>query len=192
MDNERYDDRLKFIVIGNCGTGKSCILHRFIEGTFTDSDEQAPTIGVDFGAKVVDILGRKVKMQIWDTTGQERYRSMTRAYYKGALGCLLVYDITNRDSFEAIEQWLADVKNHSGEKICVMLVGNKSDLGEGDRRQVTHIEASTFANNHGLMHFETSAATGDFIEEAFIKVWLLCFLPPRHTHTHTHRSPSPS
>ena len=169
---ERYDELLKFIVIGNCGTGKSCILHRFIEGKFTGTDDQTPTIGVEFGAKVIELLGKRVKLQIWDTAGQERYRSVTRSYYKGATGCLLVYDITNRDSYEAADQWLHDAKNLAGEDVVVMMIGNKSDLGGSDRRQVTHVEASQYAQQQGLMHFETSAATGDFIEEAFLKVLL--------------------
>eukprot|EP01062_Namystynia_karyoxenos_P041610 TRINITY_DN3033_c0_g1_i1.p1 TRINITY_DN3033_c0_g1~~TRINITY_DN3033_c0_g1_i1.p1 ORF type:complete len:245 (+),score=72.69 TRINITY_DN3033_c0_g1_i1:96-737(+) len=165
---EKYDQLMKFIVIGDSGTGKSCLLHRFIENKFVE--DQTHTIGVEFGAKVVDLLGKRVKLQIWDTAGQERYRSVTRSYYRGAMGCLLVYDISCRESYEHVPQWLADARNLAGKDIVVMLVGNKADVGTGDSRQVTHIEASQFAQQNGLMMFETSAVTGEFVEEAFVKV----------------------
>ncbi|KAJ9454264.1 Ras-related protein Rab-14 [Diplonema papillatum] len=170
MSGDRYDADLlmKFILIGNSGTGKSCILHRFIEDKFIE--DRTHTIGVEFGAKVVELMGKKVKLQIWDTAGQERYRSVTRSYYRGAVGCLLVYDITNRDSYAAVSQWLKDARVWTGQDVVVMLVGNKADIGVSEQRQVTHIEASQLAQQEGLMHFETSAVTGEFIEEAFLKV----------------------
>eukprot|EP01065_Artemidia_motanka_P013050 TRINITY_DN1719_c1_g1_i1.p1 TRINITY_DN1719_c1_g1~~TRINITY_DN1719_c1_g1_i1.p1 ORF type:complete len:228 (+),score=96.49 TRINITY_DN1719_c1_g1_i1:59-685(+) len=165
---ERYDKLMKMIVIGDSGTGKSCLLHRFIEDKFVD--DQTHTIGVEFGAKVVEMFGKRIKLQIWDTAGQERYRSVTRSYYRGAAGCLLVYDITSRESYEHVPQWLADARNLAGQDIVVMLVGNKADKGVTEARAVTHIEASQFAQQQGLMMFETSAVTGELVPEAFLKV----------------------
>jgi len=165
---ERYDQLMKFIVIGDSGTGKSCLLHRFIENKFIE--DQTHTIGVEFGAKIVDLLGKRVKLQIWDTAGQERYRSVTRSYYRGAAGCLLVYDITVRESYDHVPQWLADARSLAGQDIVVMLVGNKADLGSTEQRQITHIEASQYAQQNALMMFETSAVSGEFVEEAFLKV----------------------
>lgn len=168
VGNDKYNQLMKLIVVGDSGTGKSCLLHRFVEDTF--SEDQTQTIGVEFGAKVVHLLGKKVKLQIWDTAGQERYKSVTRSYYRGAVGCLVVYDVTSKASFEHIPQWLSDVRQLAGKEAVVMLVGNKSDLAEGEKRQVTHNEGSLFAQQHDLMHFETSAATGEFVTDAFLKV----------------------
>lgn len=165
---DKFQQLMKLIVIGDSGTGKSCLLHRFVEDAFCE--DQTQTIGVEFGAKVVQLLGKKVKLQIWDTAGQERYRSVTRSYYRGASGCLIVYDCTSRPSYDHVEQWLSDVKQLAGKDTVVMLVGNKSDLAVGERRAVTHNEASIFAQEHGLLHFETSAATGDLVPDAFLKV----------------------
>jgi small GTP-binding protein len=166
--SDKFNQLMKLIIIGDSGTGKSCLLHRFVEDSFCE--EQTQTIGVEFGAKVVQLAGRKVKLQIWDTAGQERYRSVTRSYYRGAAGCLLVFDVTNRATFEHAAQWLADVKQLAGKDVVVMLVGNKADLGTADRRVVTYNEAALFAQEHDMLHFETSAATGDFVTDAFLKV----------------------
>lgn len=159
---------MKLIVVGDSGTGKSSLLHRFVEDTF--SEDQTQTIGVEFGAKVVQLLGKKIKLQIWDTAGQERYKSVTRSYYRGAVGCLIVYDITNRSSYEHISAWLNDVRQLAGKDVVVMLIGNKSDMANSDKRVVTHNEASLYAQENGLMHFETSAATGELVSDAFLKV----------------------
>eukprot|EP00667_Euglena_gracilis_P012971 EG_transcript_13352 len=179
---EKYDLLVKLIVIGNSGTGKSSLLHRFIEDRFVA--DQSQTIGVEFGAKVVPILGSRVKVQIWDTAGQERYRSVTRSYYRGATGALCVYDITSRESYDALPQWIQAARDLAGPDIVIMMVGNKADVadakgtaedvaegGEGaTRRRVTHLEASTFAQENQLMMMETSAATGEYVEDAFVKV----------------------
>ena len=166
--NDKYHQLMKLIVVGDSGTGKSSLLHRFVEDTF--SEDQTQTIGVEFGAKVVHLLGKKIKLQIWDTAGQERYKSVTRSYYRGAVGCLIVYDITSRASYEHIPTWLNDVRQLAGKDVVVMLIGNKSDLANSERRVVTHNEASLFAQENGLMHFETSAATGELVSDAFLKV----------------------
>jgi len=175
---EKYDMLVKLIVIGESGTGKSCLLTRFVEERFPE--DKAQTIGVEFGARLVDILGFRVKVQIWDTAGQERYRSITRSYYRGAGGALCVYDVTSRQSFDALLQWITAARSLAGPDIVIMMVGNKADLADHEttendgaprtRRQVTHLEASQFAQEHNLMMLETSAATGEYVEDAFIKV----------------------
>eukprot|EP00758_Cryptobia_borreli_P002590 Tbor_TRINITY_DN3143_c0_g1::TRINITY_DN3143_c0_g1_i1::g.14779::m.14779/K07880/RAB4B; Ras-related protein Rab-4B len=165
---DKYHQLMKLIIVGDSGTGKSCLLHRFVEDTFTE--DQTQTIGVEFGAKLVNILGKKVKLQIWDTAGQERYKSVTRSYYRGALGALIVYDVTSKATFDHIPQWLNDVRQLAGKDVTVMLVGNKSDMGAEDKRQVTYNEGALFAQQNGLMHFETSAVTGEFVSDAFLKV----------------------
>ncbi|KAH3745133.1 GTP-binding protein RAB4 [Pelomyxa schiedti] len=162
--DETYDFLFKFIVIGDAATGKSCLLHRFIQNKF--NRESQHTIGVEFGAKVVDVGGKKIKLQIWDTAGQERFRSVTRSYYKGALGALLVYDVTSRDSYNNISSWLTDARSLSNTDIVIMLVGNKIDRPD---RDVQYLEASRFSEEHGLIFVETSALTGDGVEDAFMK-----------------------
>ncbi|XP_054714653.1 ras-related protein Rab-4B [Uloborus diversus] len=163
--SETYDFLFKFLVIGSAGTGKSCLLHQFIESKFkADSNH---TIGVEFGSKVVNIGGKSVKLQIWDTAGQERFRSVTRSYYRGAAGALLVYDITSRESYNSLSNWLVDARTLASPNIAVLLVGNKKDLEED--REVTFLEASRFAQENELMFLETSALTGENVEEAFLK-----------------------
>jgi Rab family protein len=165
---EPFNQLMKLIVVGDSGTGKSCLLHRFVEDTFCE--EQTQTIGVEFGAKVIQLNGQKIKLQIWDTAGQERYRSVTRGYYRGAVGCLVVYDVTCRPSYDHVPQWLEDVKQLACDNVAVMLVGNKADLAIGERRAVSHNEAALFAQERGYLHFETSASTGEFVADAFLKV----------------------
>ncbi|GLH12846.1 hypothetical protein R5R35_006409 [Gryllus longicercus] len=163
--SESYDFLFKFLVIGSAGSGKSCLLHQFIESKF--KDESSHTIGVEFGSKIVNVGGKSVKLQIWDTAGQERFRSVTRSYYRGAAGALLVYDITNRESFNALANWLSDARTLASPNIVILLVGNKRDLE--DDREVTFLEASRFAQENELMFLETSAKTGENVEEAFLK-----------------------
>jgi len=163
--NEPYDYLFKFLVIGSAGTGKSCLLHQFIENRF--KDDSSHTIGVEFGSKIIPVGGRTVKLQIWDTAGQERFRSVTRSYYRGAAGALLVYDVSSRESFNNLANWLTDARTLASPAIVIILVGNKKDLDE--EREVTFLEASRFAQENGLMFLETSAKTGDSVEEAFLK-----------------------
>lgn len=167
--SEKYQQLMKLIIIGDSGVGKSSLLHRFIEDTF--SEDQTQTIGIEYGAKILDINGTKVKLQIWDTAGQERYKSVTRSYYRGAMGGIIVYDVTNRSSFECVPQWLSDMRQLAGNDVVVMLIGNKIDLAKKDNsRAVTHNEASLYAQQNNLLHFETSAANGEFVTGAFLKV----------------------
>jgi len=163
--SESYDFLFKFLVIGNANTGKSCLLHQFIENKF--KTESSHTIGVEFGSKVVNCGGKSIKLQIWDTAGQERFRSVTRSYYRGAAGALLVYDIASRETYNSLTNWLSDARTLASPDIVIVLVGNKKDL-EADR-EVTFLEASRFAQENELMFLETSARTGENVEETFLK-----------------------
>lgn len=163
--SETYDFLFKFLVIGSAGSGKSCMLHQFIEKKF--KGDSSHTIGVEFGSKIVTVAGKTVKLQIWDTAGQERFRSVTRSYYRGAAGALLVYDISNRESYNALGEWLTDARTLASPNIVILLAGNKKDLE--DDRQVTFLEASKFAQENELMYLETSAKSGENVEEAFLK-----------------------
>ncbi|EPR61066.1 small GTPase Rab2, putative [Toxoplasma gondii ME49] len=158
-----YQYLFKYIIIGDTGVGKSCLLLQFTDKRFrTDHDL---TIGVEFGARLVSIAGRQVKLQIWDTAGQESFRSITRSYYRGAAGALLVYDITRRDTFLHLTRWLDEVRQNSNPHMTIMLIGNKSDL---ERREVSFDEGAAFARQHGLIFLETSAKTAQNVDEAFI------------------------
>ncbi|KAK3531282.1 hypothetical protein QTP70_015182 [Hemibagrus guttatus] len=163
--SETYDFLFKFLVIGSAGTGKSCLLHQFIENKFKQDSNH--TIGVEFGSRVVNVGGKTVKLQIWDTAGQERFRSVTRSYYRGAAGALLVYDITSRETYNALTNWLTDARTLASPNIVIILCGNKKDL-DADR-EVTFLEASRFAQENELMFLETSALTGENVEEGFLK-----------------------
>jgi len=162
---ERYDYLFKFIIIGDAATGKSCLLHRFIDDKFRK--ESTHTIGVEFGSKIIEVGGHFVKLQIWDTAGQERFRSVTRSYYRGAAGTILVYDITSRESYNHVSSWLNDAKALANPDIAIVLVGNKIDLSS--EREVSFLEASRFAQENELMFLETSALTGEGVSEVFLK-----------------------
>ncbi|KAJ3099980.1 Ras- protein Rab-2A [Phlyctochytrium planicorne] len=126
------------------------------------------TIGIEFGSQIVTVNGRRVKLQIWDTAGQESFRSISRAYYRGAIGCILVYDMTRRDTFTHLVSWLEDVKQHGNEEIRTTLIANKADLAA--RRQVSREEGEAFAAKHNLIYFEASAKSGQSVQEAFLAV----------------------
>ncbi|XP_042651928.1 ras-related protein Rab-4A-like isoform X4 [Tyto alba] len=125
------------------------------------------TIGVEFGSKIINVGGKYVKLQIWDTAGQERFSSVTKNYYRGAAGALLVYDITSRETYNALTNWLTDARTLASQNIVIILCGNKKDL-DADR-EVTFLEASQFAQENELMFLETSALTGENVEEAFVQ-----------------------
>ncbi|CAK9113341.1 Ras-related protein Rab-4B [Durusdinium trenchii] len=165
-EKDKYDYLFKFIIIGDAGAGKSCLLHQFIDNKFKKGSSH--TIGVEFGSKVITVGGRNIKLQIWDTAGQERYRSVTRSYYRGAAGALIVYDITNRDSYNHLVNWLADARTLARADISIITVGNKVDLKE--KREVTFLEASRCAQENDILFLETSALTGEGVEDVFIKV----------------------
>ncbi|CAN0069983.1 ras-related protein Rab-2A-like [Lethenteron reissneri] len=159
-----YAYLFKYIIIGDTGVGKSCLLLQFTDKRFQPVHDL--TIGVEFGARMIAIGGKQVKLQIWDTAGQESFRSITRSYYRGAAGALLVYDITRRDTFNHLTAWLEDARQHSNSNMVIMLIGNKSDLES--RREVKREEGEAFAREHGLVFMETSAKTATNVEEAFI------------------------
>uniref|UniRef100_H2YPB5 Ras-related protein Rab-4 n=1 Tax=Ciona savignyi TaxID=51511 RepID=H2YPB5_CIOSA len=159
------DFLFKFLVIGSAGVGKSCILHQLLQHKF--NDESTHTIGVEFGTRIVHVGGKSIKLQIWDTAGQERFRSVTRSYYRGAAGAILCYDITRRDTFNSLSNWLTDAKTLASPNIVIMLCGNKTDLDA--EREVTFLEASRFAQENDLLFLETSAVTGENIEDSFNK-----------------------
>ncbi|THD27133.1 putative rab subfamily protein of small gtpase [Fasciola hepatica] len=163
---ETYSHLLKFLIVGNPATGKTCILRWFLDRKF--KEESLHTIGVEFGTKVVQIDGKSVKLQIWDTAGQERFQCVTRSYYRGAAGALVVYDINDRESFNAVHHWIASVRELALPNITIILIGNKLDLAE-EARQVSEMEARQCAEDNGVYAFlETSAKTGKNVHEAFI------------------------
>ncbi|XP_062994851.1 ras-related protein Rab-2B isoform X2 [Elgaria multicarinata webbii] len=152
------------MVYRSAGVGKSCLLLQFTDKRFTPIHDL--TIGVEFGSRMVTIENKKIKLQIWDTAGQESFRSITRSYYRGAAGALLVYDITRRETFNHLYSWLEDARQHSSSHMVIMLIGNKSDLES--RRAVQKEEAEAFAQEHGMVFMETSAKTAANVEEAFL------------------------
>ncbi|KAJ6386293.1 hypothetical protein OIU77_029296 [Salix suchowensis] len=158
-----YDYLFKYIIIGDTGVGKSCLLLQFTDKRFQPVHDL--TIGVEFGARMVTIDTRPIKLQIWDTAGQESFRSITRSYYRGAAGALLVYDIT-RETFNHLASWLEDARQHANPNMSIMLIGNKCDLAH--RRAVTKEEGEQFARENGLLFLEASARTAQNVEEAFI------------------------
>eukprot|EP00013_Stygamoeba_regulata_P027521 CAMPEP_0177652016 /NCGR_PEP_ID=MMETSP0447-20121125/12876_1 /TAXON_ID=0 /ORGANISM="Stygamoeba regulata, Strain BSH-02190019" /LENGTH=213 /DNA_ID=CAMNT_0019155175 /DNA_START=49 /DNA_END=690 /DNA_ORIENTATION=- len=160
-----YEFIFKYIIIGDMGVGKSCLLHNFTEGKFIPDSPH--TIGVEFGTRIIEVMGKKIKLQIWDTAGQERFRAVTRSYYRGAAGALLVYDITRRPTFNHLTSWLTDARNLTSPNTVIMLVGNKKDLES--QRDVSYEEASAFAEENGLIFLETSAQSGENVEESFLK-----------------------
>ncbi|KAG6810853.1 hypothetical protein H0H92_010068 [Tricholoma furcatifolium] len=160
----------KFIVTGDAAVGKSSLLVRLTDQRFLIDPE--PTLGVEFGSKLITIPDedKVVKLQCWDTAGTESFRSITRSYYRGAAGCLLVYDVTSRKSFINARSWLADVREHADPNLTCILVGNKVDLCETrSRREVPTEEAQLWAAEEGLLFVEASAKSGENVEEAFVR-----------------------
>ncbi|AET02012.2 putative small GTPase superfamily, P-loop containing nucleoside triphosphate hydrolase [Medicago truncatula] len=163
---EKIDYVFKVVVIGDSAVGKTQILSRFSKNEFCFDSKS--TIGVEFQTRTVTINGKVIKAQIWDTAGQERYRAVTSAYYRGALGAMLVYDITKRQSFDHVAKWVEELRAHADNSIVIMLVGNKGDLV--DLRMVPTEDAVEFAEDQGLFFSETSALTGVNVEGAFMKL----------------------
>jgi Ras-related protein Rab-1A len=159
-----YDYLFKLVLIGDSGVGKSCLLLRFADDNFTDS--YISTIGVDFRFRTVTIDKKTVKLQIWDTAGQERFRTITSAYYRGADGIIMVYDVTSPESFDHVEEWLSEVDRYANENTAKLLVGNKADLIE--EKQVSEETAQRFADKLGISFLETSAKTATNVDAAFL------------------------
>ncbi|KAH1113710.1 hypothetical protein J1N35_007088 [Gossypium stocksii] len=164
--SQKVDYVFKVVLIGDSGVGKSQILARFARNDF--SLDSKSTIGVEFQTRTLLIEHRSVKAQIWDTAGQERYRAVTSAYYRGAAGAMLVYDVTKRQTFNHIARWLEELRGHADKNIVIMLVGNKSDLEK--QREVSTEDATEFAQKEGLFFLETSALAAKNVETAFLTV----------------------
>ncbi|KAK4707798.1 hypothetical protein R3W88_028723 [Solanum pinnatisectum] len=164
--SQKIDYVFKVVLIGDSAVGKSQILARFARNEF--SLDSKATIGVEFQTRTLVIQHKSVKAQIWDTAGQERYRAVTSAYYRGAVGALLVYDITKRQTFDHIPRWLEELRAHADKNIVIMLIGNKTDLE--DQRAVPTEDAKEFAQKEGLFFLETSAMEATNVEDAFLTV----------------------
>ncbi|XP_033946544.1 ras-related protein Rab-14-like [Pseudochaenichthys georgianus] len=169
-----YSYIFKYIIIGDMGVGKSCLLHQFTEKKFMADCPH--TIGVEFGTRIMEVNSQKVKLQIWDTAGQERFRAVTRSYYRGAAGALMVYDITRRSTYNHLSSWLTDARNLTNPNTVIILIGNKADLEA--QRDVTYEEAKQFAEeNDSLLNVYSSlkmlcsffCLRGENVEEAFLE-----------------------
>ncbi|ESR58019.1 ras-related protein RABA3 [Citrus sinensis] len=166
MIPDKIDYVFKVVVIGDSAVGKSQILSRFTKNEFFFDSKS--TIGVEFQTRTVTINGKIIKAQIWDTAGQERYRAVTSAYYRGALGAVVVYDITKRQSFDHVARWVEELRAHADSSIRIILIGNKSDLV--DMRAVSAEDAVEFAEDQGLFFSEASALNGDNVDTAFFRL----------------------
>ncbi|KAG5185922.1 ras family-domain-containing protein [Tribonema minus] len=156
---------LKFVLVGDTNVGKSQLVLRFAQDQF--SPEATKTVGMEFATRELAYYGgARLKAQIWDTAGQDRYSTLTQAYYRGAVGAMLVYDVTDRASFDAIKRWLKQVRDNAHRNIALSLIANKSDLAE-EGRCVPTAEGLALAEAHGMDFVETSAATGENVETAF-------------------------
>lgn len=163
MSNE-YDYLFKLLLIGDSSVGKSCLLLRFADDSYVDS--YISTIGVDFKIRTVELDGKTVKLQIWDTAGQERFRTITSSYYRGAHGIIIVYDVTEMESFNNVKQWLNEIDRYANESVCKLLVGNKCDMVEN--KVVSTETAKAFAEELGIPFLETSAKDSINVEQAFL------------------------
>jgi len=161
--DDEYDYLFKVVLIGDSGVGKSNLLSRFTRNEF--NLESKSTIGVEFATRSIQVDSKTIKAQIWDTAGQERYRAITSAYYRGAVGALLVYDIAKHVTYENVNRWLKELRDHADSNIVIMLVGNKSDLRH--LRAVPTEEAKQFAAENNLSFIETSALDASNVELAF-------------------------
>ncbi|XP_042270499.1 ras-related protein Rab-1B-like [Thunnus maccoyii] len=158
------DYLFKLLLIGDSGVGKSCLLLRFADDTYTES--YISTIGVDFKIRTIDMDGKTVKLQIWDTAGQERFRTITSSYYRGAHGIIIVYDCTEQESFHNVKQWLDEIDRYACENVSRLLVGNKSDLVS--KKVVDAATAQDLASSLKIPFLETSAKSSDNVERAFL------------------------
>ncbi|GBG29832.1 Ras-related protein Rab-1A [Hondaea fermentalgiana] len=164
MNHPEYDYLFKLLLIGDSGVGKSCLLLRFADDTYTES--YISTIGVDFKIRTIEMDGKTIKLQIWDTAGQERFRTITSSYYRGAHGIIIVYDVTDQESFDNVKTWLQEIDRYAAEKVNTLLVGNKSDLT--NKRVVSYEAAKEFADSVEMEFLETSAKNSTNVEKAFM------------------------
>ena len=161
---KRYDFLFKLFLIGDSGVGKTCILKRFSDHDFNSAF--ISTVAIDLKVRTVEIGDKIIQLQIWDTPGQERFRTITAAYYRGAMGFMLVYDVTSEKSFENIRNWIGHIEENASADVEMMLLGNKCDLEES--RVVTKERGQALAAKHGIKFFETSAKFGLNVEDVFL------------------------
>lgn len=187
---ENYDYLYKVVLIGDSGVGKSNLLSRFTRNEFIP--ETKSTIGVEFATRTVKTEGKTIKAQIWDTAGQERYRAITSAYYRGAVGALLVYDISKQSTFQNISRWLYELRENSSDpkSVVILLVGNKSDLKH--LREVSVESASEFSQKNGLSFIETSALDSTNVEQAFIQILSEIYKTQSQKSIYSTSSPQPT
>jgi len=161
-----YDMQIKLLMIGDSGVGKTCLLLRYANDSF--SPTFITTIGIDFKIKNVEIDGKRIKLQIWDTAGQERFRTITTSYFRGAQGILLVYDVTDRRSFESIRNWISQIQQHADVHVNKILCGNKCDMT--DEKVVSTEEGLKLAKEFGIEFWEASAKNDINVEASFISI----------------------
>lgn len=165
--DDSFDFLFKIVLIGDMGVGKTCVVQRFKNGTFIE--RQGTTIGVDFTMKTMIIDGKRVKLQIWDTGGQERFRTITQSYYRSANGIILCYDITCRQSFESLHRWIEDVSKFAAPNVAKVLIATKTDLE--DERVVNNEEGEALAKSEGMCFFvETSSKSNLNVDNAFLEL----------------------
>lgn len=181
-----YDYLFKLLIIGDAGVGKSSLLLRFADNTFTSA--YINTIGVDFKIRTVKIDGKTIKLQIWDTAGQERFRTITATYYRGTHGVIVVYDVTEKESFENVRRWMAEIDNNCDTQqnpVNRVLVGNKCDM----EAQVTADEANEYANTINVKHFRCSAKENTDVDRMFDEITRMA-LNAKRRHEQSHQPPT--
>jgi len=156
----------KLVLLGDTAVGKSCLVVRFVRDEFFEFQE--PTIGAAFLTQTVALEDATIKFEIWDTAGQERYRSLAPMYYRGASAAIVVYDITNKDSFNGAKTWVNELQRRGDPNVVIALAGNKMDLEH--KRKVEFEEASTYAQENGILHMETSAKSATNVKALFVEI----------------------
>jgi len=165
-NTNEYDYLFKLLIIGDSGVGKSSLMNRFSDNVFSES--YINTIGVDFKIRTIEVNGKMIKLQIWDTAGQERFRTIVSSYYRGAHGIMIVFDITDKESFYNVKMWSEEIKKYASSNVKTILIGNKADFES--KRQVEYSEAKEYADSNNMNYFETSAKTALNVEKSFFEL----------------------